>query len=137
MPDGRMSILDWFIASVGSAEDGVAAYDYPKPGETEKSPKLTYARKFKLWNLLITSGVWIDEADFGVRKVGCSGGALEADLQVLRPADRSDRKVDAEDVAESISSLKLITISADAPSAIASEARKGDTIERSGRARWS
>lgn len=68
MPDGKMSILDWLITSVGSADEGVAAYDYPKPGEAEKLPKLTYARKFKPWNLLITSGVWIDAIDSAYRR---------------------------------------------------------------------
>ena len=38
-------------------------YDYKKPGGTVALPKLTFARKFKPWNLLITSGVWIDDID--------------------------------------------------------------------------
>jgi methyl-accepting chemotaxis protein len=62
MPNGEY-ILDGLIEAVGGADEGMASYDYPKPGQTENLPKLTFARKFKPWNLLITSGVWIDDID--------------------------------------------------------------------------
>ena len=66
MPNGQY-ILDSLIKAVGNANEGMAPYDYAKPGETEKLPKLTFARKFQPWNLLITSGVWIDDIDAAYR----------------------------------------------------------------------
>jgi methyl-accepting chemotaxis protein len=66
MPNGKY-ILDGLIDAVGSGEEGMFAYDYAKPGETVPLPKLTFARKFKPWNLLITSGVWIDDIDAAYR----------------------------------------------------------------------
>jgi methyl-accepting chemotaxis protein len=62
MPNGKY-IIDGLIEAVGSADEGMASYDYPKPGETELLPKRTFARKFTPWKLLITSGVWIDDIE--------------------------------------------------------------------------
>jgi methyl-accepting chemotaxis protein len=61
MPNGKY-ILDGLIDAAGGGE-GLFTYDYAKPGETVPLPKLTFARKFTPWNLLITSGVWIDDID--------------------------------------------------------------------------
>lgn len=65
MPDGRY-ISEVNAAAVKNSEEGLAAYDYPKPGQTEALPKMTYVKKFAPWKLLITAGVWTDdlEADF-------------------------------------------------------------------------
>ncbi len=65
MPDGKY-ILDGLIEAASGGE-GLFAYDYAKPGETVPLPKLTLARKFRPWNLLITSGVWIDDIDASYR----------------------------------------------------------------------
>jgi methyl-accepting chemotaxis protein len=56
-------LLEDFIAEVRNSDDGMSTYDYPKPGTTEPLPKLTYIKKFAPWNLLITTGVWIDDLD--------------------------------------------------------------------------
>jgi methyl-accepting chemotaxis protein len=66
MPNGKY-ILDGLLETVGSADEGMSFYDYPKPGETENLPKMTFARKFAPWNVLITSGVWIDDIDAAYR----------------------------------------------------------------------
>jgi methyl-accepting chemotaxis protein len=66
MPNGKY-ILDGLLDAVGSSDEGMFAYDYAKPGETVPLPKLTFARKFRPWNLLITSGVWIDDIDAAYR----------------------------------------------------------------------
>jgi methyl-accepting chemotaxis protein len=65
MPNGRY-ILEDFIDSVKTRDEGLTVYDYPKPGTTESSPKLTLVKKFVPWNMAITAGVWIDdlEADY-------------------------------------------------------------------------
>ncbi len=60
MPDGRY-ILEGFIGSVKSSDEGLVNYDYPKPGATDPLPKLTLVKKFMPWNLVITTGVWIDD----------------------------------------------------------------------------
>jgi methyl-accepting chemotaxis protein len=65
LPDGRY-IGDSFVAAVKSSDEGLATYDYPKPGATEALPKMTFVKRFAPWNLIITAGVWTDdlEADY-------------------------------------------------------------------------
>lgn len=62
MPDGRY-ILQGFVESVQNSEEGLLAYDYPKPGATEPLPKLTLVKKFMPWSLVVTTGVWIDDLE--------------------------------------------------------------------------
>jgi methyl-accepting chemotaxis protein len=65
MPDGRY-IQESFIDAIKSKDEGIAIYDYPKPGATEGLPKMTFVKRFAPWNMAITAGVWIDdvEADY-------------------------------------------------------------------------
>jgi methyl-accepting chemotaxis protein len=65
MPDGRY-VSENLKNAVKSGDQGLAVYDYPKPGATELLPKMTFVKKFEPWKLIITAGVWIDdlEVDF-------------------------------------------------------------------------
>jgi methyl-accepting chemotaxis protein len=62
MPNGKY-ILEHILGTIGNNDEGMAYYDYPKPGQTQPLPKLTYAKKFKPWSMVITTGVWIDDID--------------------------------------------------------------------------
>jgi methyl-accepting chemotaxis protein len=65
MSDGRY-ILEAFIETVRGSDEGTSLYDYPKPGGSEPLPKLTFVKKFAPWDLVISTGVWVDdiEADY-------------------------------------------------------------------------
>src|SRR5579864_418527 len=54
------------IEVVKDADEGTTEYVFPKPGTKEPLPKLTYVIKFKPWNAVFGTGVWIDdiEADY-------------------------------------------------------------------------
>jgi methyl-accepting chemotaxis protein len=87
MPNGRY-ILDDLIDVVRDRDEGMSLYDYPKPGSTEALPKLTFVKKFAPWNLIIATGVWVDDIDadyhaalarlagFGLVLLLVSGGAI-------------------------------------------------------------
>lgn len=87
MPNGRY-IIDTFVDAVKTSDEGLSLYDYPKPGQTEALPKMTFVKKFGPWRLVITAGVWLDdiEADYhaALYKLGgvglvlllVSGGAM-------------------------------------------------------------
>ena len=62
MPNGKY-ILEHTLDTIGSKDEGMSYYDYPKPGQTQPLLKLTYGKKFKPWNLVITTGVWVDDID--------------------------------------------------------------------------
>src|SRR5258708_27550214 len=77
MPDGRY-ISQTSVDAVKNREEGLASYDYPKPGATEALPKMTFVKKFAPWKLLITAGVWTDdlEADFHATLYRLAGAGL-------------------------------------------------------------
>jgi methyl-accepting chemotaxis protein len=68
MADGRY-VSDNLRGAVTTSDEGVAIYDYPKPGGTEAIPKITFIKKFAPWKLLITAGVWIDDLAADYRAV--------------------------------------------------------------------
>jgi methyl-accepting chemotaxis protein len=41
-------------------EEGFVAYAWPKPGETQASPKISYVKLFKPWGWIIGSGLYVD-----------------------------------------------------------------------------
>jgi len=65
------------IEVVKDADEGMTDYMFPKPGTKEPLPKLTYVIKFKPWNAVFGTGVWIDdiEADYrgALMKLGTIG----------------------------------------------------------------
>jgi methyl-accepting chemotaxis protein len=87
MPDGRY-IIQTFVDAVKTSDEGLSLYDYPKPGETIATPKMTFVKKFSPWGMVIAAGVYLDdlEADYhaalyklagtGLLLVLLSGGAM-------------------------------------------------------------
>ncbi|HZB91196.1 MAG TPA: methyl-accepting chemotaxis protein [Stellaceae bacterium] len=62
MADGK-TILQHFIDAMHGGEDGTFLFSYPKPGTTEPLPKISYIKQFKPWNVMISTGVWIDDIE--------------------------------------------------------------------------
>lgn len=60
MADGRF-VSENMLDSIRNTDEGLTFYDYPKPGTTEPLSKMTLVRKFAPWNMMITTGVWIDD----------------------------------------------------------------------------
>jgi methyl-accepting chemotaxis protein len=87
MPNGRYILAD-LIDVVRNHDEGMSLYEYPKPGGTEALPKLTFVKKFVPWNLVVTTGAWVDDIDadyhaallrlagFGLVLLLISGGAV-------------------------------------------------------------
>lgn len=55
------------ITAAAATGDGFWAYDFPKPGEDEPSPKLAHARQFEPWDWTLGTGDYIDDIDTAVR----------------------------------------------------------------------
>ncbi len=51
------------IEVLKTADEGTTTYYYPKPGQTESLPKLTYVKKFKPWDAFMATGVYTDDID--------------------------------------------------------------------------
>ena len=46
-----------------NSDDGTVAYMFPKPGQTEPQPKVTYVARFAPWDLVFGAGAYIDDLD--------------------------------------------------------------------------
>jgi len=57
------------LISVAKAGGGYVAYDFPKPGTQAASPKIGHAVLFAPWNLVIGTGIYIDDVDVVFRRV--------------------------------------------------------------------
>lgn len=61
--------LQDMIGIVKSSGEGFVTYWYPKLGETEPSPKLSFVKLYKEWNWFIGSGVYIDDVEASFREL--------------------------------------------------------------------
>jgi methyl-accepting chemotaxis protein len=77
MSDGRY-IIQTFVDAVKTSDEGLSLYDYPKPGETVATPKMTFVKKFSPWGLVIAAGVYLDdlEADYRAALYQLAGAGL-------------------------------------------------------------
>ena len=55
------------IEAVRNADEGLVTYYYPKPGQTEALEKLSLVRRFKPWDIMITTGVYVDDLEAAFR----------------------------------------------------------------------
>ena len=57
------------LIKVAKNGGGFVQYKWPKPGEEEPQPKLSYARYFEPWHWMIGSGVYIDDVEKELAKI--------------------------------------------------------------------
>jgi len=61
-PNG-IRLFSEFVKTVRSSEKGFVDYYWSKPGEDEPVAKTSFVQGFKPWNLIIGTGVYIDDID--------------------------------------------------------------------------
>jgi methyl-accepting chemotaxis protein len=71
-------LTDLIRAALRSADDAVISYSYPKPGQTERRPKVSYVARFAPWNLIFVSGAYLDDVDVAVRATILRLGTISA-----------------------------------------------------------
>jgi methyl-accepting chemotaxis protein len=59
-PDGQY-IFREMIDLVKSENQGIIRYQWPKPGKEEPQPKISYVRGFKPWQMIVGTGVYVDD----------------------------------------------------------------------------
>ncbi|WP_251140579.1 methyl-accepting chemotaxis protein [Rhodoferax sp. U11-2br] len=76
-PTGQLIFVD-FVNQVKTGGDGFVSYVWPKPGNTEPVPKISYVKGFEPWGWVIGSGVYVENVDAAVwrRTTGFAGGTL-------------------------------------------------------------
>ena len=62
-------IIRRMIDMVQTADDGTLDYWFPKPGDPAPIHKVTYVRKYAPWNMVVFTGVYMDDLDASFRAV--------------------------------------------------------------------
>ena len=77
--DGR-PIIALVREALGAGDSGTVAYLFPKPGQTDPQPKLSYARRFTPLNGFLLAGAYVDDIEQDFRRemttVLALGGAI-------------------------------------------------------------
>jgi len=78
-PNGKHLFLE-FVTVCKEKGGGFVAYMWPKPGETQPSPKISYVKLYKPWGWIIGSGLYVDT--FKSRLAALHGSILAAALLI-------------------------------------------------------
>jgi methyl-accepting chemotaxis protein len=46
-----------------NSDSGVVSYSFPKPGQTQLEPKVSYVARFAPWDLVFVAGAYVDDID--------------------------------------------------------------------------
>lgn len=75
-------IIGSMVALMQRQNEGIVEYVYPKPGQKEPLPKVTFIKKFEPWNAFFGTGVYTDDiaAEYNavLFKLGLAGFAIAA-----------------------------------------------------------
>ena len=61
-PTGKRFFAD-MVAVAKADGQGFVSYEWPKPGETEPSPKESFVKLYKPWGWIVGSGIYVDDVD--------------------------------------------------------------------------
>ncbi len=79
-----VAIVRDLIAAARSGDNGFLLYHWPRAGQQEHQPKLSYAANFEPWEWVIGTGIYIDDVDAVFwRDVGWIGGITLGLLAVV------------------------------------------------------
>ncbi len=81
-PDG-VKLFAEMVKVAQTSGSGFVYYQWKKPGETKPSPKISYVKGFKEWDMIVGSGVYIDNVKKIKNKVVTAIVILIASLLVL------------------------------------------------------
>jgi methyl-accepting chemotaxis protein len=66
-PDGKQQIVSQINVAKEKGE-GFDSYKWPKLGEKKPQPKLTFVKLFKKWNMIMATGIYVDDVDKVIAK---------------------------------------------------------------------
>jgi methyl-accepting chemotaxis protein len=83
LANGRLLIRELLEGVTKNGGAFTLTYGYPKPGQTEESAKLAYSVQYKPWNLLLGTGVYLDNMEAELSGIAWSLLALFVGLGVI------------------------------------------------------
>jgi methyl-accepting chemotaxis protein len=81
--NGALISTGIMAAARRNPEGGTAIYTYARPGETTPVPKLTFARTFQPWNVVVSAGLYVDDLDADINALLLRLGAIGAGILAL------------------------------------------------------
>ena len=79
--DGRL-VTELIRDVLRDADDGVVSYTFPRPGQTQRQPKVSYVARFAPWNLVFVSGAYLEDLDVAFRAAMLRLGSISGMLTV-------------------------------------------------------
>ncbi len=79
-PNGKLLFME-FVKVANSGGGGFVSYMWPKPGDKEPVPKISYVKLYQPWGWIVGSGIYLDDlrADVSrLRKISSAGAVLFA-----------------------------------------------------------
>jgi len=67
-PNGKRLFTE-MVDVCRSSGEGFVNYMWPKPGQTEASPKISFVKLFSAWGWIIGSGIYIDDVEAEVWRI--------------------------------------------------------------------
>jgi methyl-accepting chemotaxis protein len=61
-PDGKLFFQE-MVNTVKENGEGIVKYQWPKPGEEEPQPKISFVKGFDGWNWIVGTGVYVDDLE--------------------------------------------------------------------------
>ncbi len=61
-PDGKLFFQE-MVNTVKADGEGIVKYQWPKPGQEEPQPKISFVKGFDGWNWIIGTGVYVDDLE--------------------------------------------------------------------------
>jgi methyl-accepting chemotaxis protein len=68
-PDGKALFMEMVQVTSGVGGAGYVDYLWPKPGEEQPQPKISYVQKFQPWGWIVGSGVYVDDVEAEVSEM--------------------------------------------------------------------
>nr|WP_307727778.1 methyl-accepting chemotaxis protein [Massilia sp. TS11] len=65
-PDGKAIFSEFTRTATATADGGLVAYQWPKPGSDQPMPKISFVKAFKAWGWVLGSGVYVDTVNAAV-----------------------------------------------------------------------
>jgi len=80
--DGRL-LTDIIKDALRDADDGVVSSTFPKPGQVERQPKVSYVARFRPWDLVFVSGSYLDDLNAAFRDAMVRLGFISAAISTV------------------------------------------------------
>ncbi len=83
LKDSNGKVIIQELVKAALAGGGFVDYLYPKAGETDPQPKLSYAAPFAPWGWVLGTGIYVDDVDREFRSIATILGGISATLLLV------------------------------------------------------